>query len=330
MNRSGISASIVAPVVHELTVLGYDKAARLFATTDTLVGAQAADAMFDEAATMLQDATLALTIAKRLPIGSLGELDYALCASDDLGTGLARVARFYRLATERVHLSLEREGNRAVLVFRAADDEKYSRHWREFAVAIIAQRIRQSVGANVRFEEVAFAHAAPKDARAHAAFFGVPVHFGVDSDRLVFDIRLLDHRLRTAVATLGDLLEAKMREMTPPDDHDAFVVRARRTIATLLDRRDVRLASVASKLGMSKRTLQRELERAKTSHKNLVDDVRKDRALRLLESGKIPIRTISEQLAFSEPRAFFRAFRRWTGTSPAALRKRMGTMTAAS
>lgn len=304
-------------------MLGYEKGLHLLTTSSSLVGVHAADVMFDDAAAKLRDPALALTVAKRLPIGSLGELDYALCASDDLGTGLTRVARFYRLATERVHLSLERTPRRATLVFRRADDEKYSRHWREFAVAMIAHRIRQAVGTTIRFEEVAFAHAAPNDTRKHTAFFGVPVRFDAESDRLGFDAALLAHRLRTAVATLGDLLEAKMREMAPAEDDDAFVARARRTIATLLDRRDVSLASVASKLGMSTRTVQRELERAHTSHKSLVDDVRKERALRMLESGKVPIRTISEQLAFSEPRAFFRAFRRWTGTSPAALRKRI-------
>lgn len=305
--------------------MGYERGTHLVSSSAPLVGGHAADLMFDDAAAALRDPALAITVAKRLPIGALGELDYALVASDDLGTGLTRVARYYRLGTERVHLTLERTDRRATLVFRPADDLRYSPYWREFALAIIARRIRQAIGTNVRFEEVAFAHPEPKDTRPHAAFFGVPVRFGADADRLGFDASLLERRLRTAVATLGDLLEAKMREMAPPENQDAFVARVRRTIASVLDGRDVTLGSVASKLGTSTRTLQRELERARTSHKALVDDVRKERALRMLESGKIPIRTISEQLAFSEPRAFFRAFRRWTGTSPAALRKRIAS-----
>ena len=302
-------------VFHELAEMGAPVPE--FGDVEVVEG-RLADVAIDEASARLNEPALALVVAERLAIGSLGEIDYALCTSDTLRVGLGRLARFYRLATERVGLELEERGAVAALVFRATAGAAYSRHWREIALAIVARRIRQTVGQRVRFRDVAFAHAAPARTEPYASFFGGPVRFGADADRLGFTSELLDRPLRTAAAALGDLLEAKMKELSPRDD-DAFVARARRAVSAQIDARDLDIASTAKRLATSTRTLQRTLERAKTSHRALVDDVRRERALALLEAGT-PVADISARLGFSDTRAFFRAFRRWTGTSPSALR----------
>ena len=74
-------------------------------------------------------------------------------------------------------------------------------------------------------------------------------------------------------------------------------------------------ASVARALCMSTRTLQRRLFEASRSLSDIVDEVRRDAAFERLLSG-VPIAKVSVLLGFSESRAFFRAFRRWTGTTP--------------
>lgn len=317
----GISRAVVAAVVHELAQMG-DRGALPLASGDAMVvPGRAADAAFEHAAERLRDPAIALSVARRLAIGALGEIDYVLCTSDSLRVGLSRLARFYRAATERVTLAIEESGDRASLVFRATTREPYSRHWREFAVAIIARRIRQTLGREVRFPAIAFAHDPPARLEPYVAFFGTRPRFGEDADRMVFARALLDEPLRTAAKALGDLLEAKMRAIEPPEaGRDALLARVRRAVAAQLDDRDLALATTAARLATSTRTLQRELARARTSHKAIVDEVRRERALALLESGRMTTVEISERLAFADPRAFFRAFRRWTGTSPAALR----------
>jgi AraC-like DNA-binding protein len=321
VRASGISRTIVGAVFHELAQLGCSEGLNLLRSNTPVVNGGAADAAFEQASLRLRDPALALTIAKGLAIGSLGEIDYALCTSHDLRTGLVRLARFYRVATERVTLDLVEDSRHAKLVFRATSSEPYSRHWREFAVAVIARRIRQTVGHDVRFREVGFAHGAPPGVDAYTRYFGSVPQFDRDADTLGFRRALLAEPLRTAARVLGDLLEATMREATPRDD--ALVVRAKRVVATQIENRDLTLATTAKRLAMSKRTLQRELARAGTSHKSIVDDTRRERALALLETGHVAVVDISERLAFSNPRAFFRAFRRWTGTTPAAVRRKV-------
>lgn len=321
--QAGISRTIVAAVFDELALMGYPGGLRLLESKAPLVSGRDADSIFDEAATALGDPALALAVVQRLAVGSLGELDYALCTSDSLRVGLDRLARFYRVGTERVTLDLEQDARRATLVFRSTSDEPYSRHWRELPVALIARRIRQTVGREVGFQEVAFAHAPPPDSEPYTAFFGVPVRFGSDADRLGFATTLLSEPLRTAMTALGDLLEAKMREAAPPGTaSDAFLGRVRRALSAQIDAGDLTIAATAKRLATSTRTLQRELARAATSHKALLDELRRERALALLAAARIPLVDISARLGFSDPRAFFRAFRRWTGTTPAAVRRR--------
>jgi len=316
-----ISGEIVAPVLQALEACGVDRAALgAFppAAGDMVPGA-AADRWLDAAADLLHDEALGLTLARRLPIGALGLIDYALCASTSLRAALARVARHYGAVTQRVYLSLHEAPPQAMLLFERRSGTAHSRHWIEFSFAIIAERMRQTLGRDVRFERVSFRHGPPASADAHDAFFGTRVAFSAPGDRLCFAHALLDGRLRTAAAALAELLDGQMAARRPPEDahaSDALVCRVRQKLRSLLDDGDVRVETVATELATSTRTLQRELGRRGTSHKALLDEVRRDRALELLNEGRSTVAEIAGRLAYAEPSAFFRAFRRWTGTSP--------------
>jgi AraC-like DNA-binding protein len=71
---------------------------------------------------------------------------------------------------------------------------------------------------------------------------------------------------------------------------------------------------------MSPRTLQRRLASSGTSHRDLLDEIRRERARHLLSDRTLAIADVAGRLGFSETSAFFRAFRRWTGTSPQSYR----------
>jgi AraC-like DNA-binding protein len=67
---------------------------------------------------------------------------------------------------------------------------------------------------------------------------------------------------------------------------------------------------------MSARTLQRKLAQSGTTYMQLVDDTRKDIALRYIDDPRLSITDITFLLAFSYPSAFTRAYKRWTGKTP--------------
>jgi len=80
--------------------------------------------------------------------------------------------------------------------------------------------------------------------------------------------------------------------------------------------------AVAARLGMSRRTLQRRLKEEDVVFKELVDTVRRRMALRYMENPALGLAEIAFLCGFSEPAAFTRAFRRWTGSAPRDYRRR--------
>lgn len=81
---------------------------------------------------------------------------------------------------------------------------------------------------------------------------------------------------------------------------------------------------VAEQLGMSARTLQRKLRTFGTSHQELLDEMRKDLAMRYLHEPEMAVCEVAYLLGFSESSAFHRAFKRWTGTTPSEFRRHDG------
>jgi len=81
------------------------------------------------------------------------------------------------------------------------------------------------------------------------------------------------------------------------------------------------MASVARRLGMSKRTLQRRMEQEGTSFQSVLTETREKLARHYLRNTRLPATEISFLLGFEEPNSFYKAFRRWTGATPDSLRR---------
>jgi AraC-like DNA-binding protein len=83
----------------------------------------------------------------------------------------------------------------------------------------------------------------------------------------------------------------------------------------------IRIDRVASALGCSRQTLYRRLKAEGLTFEQVLDDLRRRRALNLVRDAALPVKEIGYRLGFSDPAAFSRAFKRWTGKSPRALRE---------
>jgi len=101
---------------------------------------------------------------------------------------------------------------------------------------------------------------------------------------------------------------------------DPLVRRLRAAIPEVLCRGDASLAGIARRMGTSSRTLQRRLQESGVSYTDVVDVVRADLGRRHVLERQLSYAQIASLLGFSQPSAFFRAFRRWTGTTPSVFR----------
>jgi len=313
----GIAREVVVAVQRALLARGAPVADLVPDDPDQLVVAGTiANALFDRAETALGDPAVGVTTVAEIPIGGLGVIDYTLCTSATMREALRKVGEHYGVATQRVRFALTEADDRAIVGLDRMPGIPHSRHWIEFSLAMMAQRLRQCSGVELAFEKVGFAHAAPSDQRTHDSLFGTRVAFGAQADRVTFPRTLLDQPLRTASTTLAALLDARIRELEPAlASLDPLLERTRRTLAAMLDERRTEVDELVRRLGTSKRTLQRSLGELGTSHSEILNHLRRERALDMLARG-MRVADVATALGFAAPSAFFRAYRRWTGTSP--------------
>lgn len=100
-----------------------------------------------------------------------------------------------------------------------------------------------------------------------------------------------------------------------------LLVELRQRIFEALPDGGATLDAIAAKLGFSERTLQRRLQEVRLNFQQLVEQLRFDTACRYLKHGELPLTEIGYRLGYSEPSAFSRAFRRWSGVSPLMYRR---------
>ena len=121
------------------------------------------------------------------------------------------------------------------------------------------------------------------------------------------------------LALLGHVAKGIERRKAPPP-HAPVRRMVERHLEPLLAAGPVRIEEVARDLGFSRQTLYRRLKAEGMTFEQLLDELRRSLALRLIRDQGLTVKDAAYRLGFSDPAAFSRAFKRWTGVSPSALR----------
>ena len=163
--------------------------------------------------------------------------------------------------------------------------------------------------------------------QAYESRTGCPALFDQGWTGIEFPAEFLDAPLPAsqpdAQRYLVQHAEHLLNERSTAQASVATLVR-RRVEATLTDGPPTADAMAAA-VGLGPRTLQRRLESEKTSLSEIIDDTRRHRALALLRSPTLTAQEVAFALGYSDPRAFHRAFKRWTGQSPGQFRRSPGS-----
>jgi len=279
-------------------------------------------AMSVKATELTGDPDFGLHSGERAPLGALGVLDHATRSSRTIGEALERMVRYFAILSDRTEVGLVVEGDVARVTRRPAPPLRGLRYGVDALFAAIVVRARVLTGRDFPLRFVRFTYSRPESTAELDRFFRAPMAFGQPIDELVFDASWLDQPFLTADPSLTIVLDryadALLAKLAAPAD--AFLLKVRRAIAEGLRGSDPSLGVTARRVGVSSRTLQRNLQAAGTSHKDLVEEVRRELALHYLDDAQIAISEVAYLLGFSEGSAFHRAFRRWTGQTPGEYR----------
>lgn len=257
--------------------------------------------------------------------GTFAMMCYAALPCPDLGAAVERGAAFYGLFPGGPDLGLERSGAEARFTVRSAPAGDEERFLTECLLAIWHRLSSWLIGRRIPLVRAEFAYPAPPHREEYAVLFDCPVRFGAERTGAVFEARWLSAPLVRDEAGLDEMLgRAPFDLLTRPEYGTTVAEQVRRALSRGLrvSPRLPELGEVAARLAVSPATLRRRLQREGTSFQQLKDQVRRDAAIAGLVEGGEAIGELAERLGFSEDTAFHRAFRRWTGTTPAAYRVR--------
>jgi AraC-like DNA-binding protein len=161
----------------------------------------------------------------------------------------------------------------------------------------------------------------PGPDRARA--LGCPVRYGAPETRFVIRRAPLERPLPRSHPSLFDYLErhaSTVLARLPADG--GLSIRVRRLITEGLRSGEPSPRAIGKKLSLSERTLQRRLREEHTTFAELLDGARRELAELYVGEPGVAAYEVAFLLGYSEPSAFHRAFRRWTGVTPQEFRRR--------
>jgi AraC-like DNA-binding protein len=287
------------------------------------------DQLIRALAQKIADPAFGLQAAQCWHPSNLGALGYAWLSSSTLRTALTRLARYWRIVIADVTVSLEESPQGVGFVHRPpALDPLLDAIRGDIAMAILHDMCRKNFGGAFSPRRVAFRRAAPADPGPYEAFFGCPVSFGADANRLLIGLAEADRALPTGNRDVAALHDRVLVEQLARLDKKDVMARFRASVLERMTSGDLSEDNLARDLHMSRRSLQRRLAQAEATYQSLVDETRREMALRYLADPDKSATDIAFLLGYSQQSAFTRAFRRWTGKSPSAYRSSKAPATA--
>jgi AraC-like DNA-binding protein len=292
----------------------------LFDDADRMISFAARGRLMRQCVSATGCAHFGLLVGQRNGLEQLGLVGLLVKYSPDVGTALRSLVRYFHLRVRGAVVTLGRDGEAASLGYEIVQHQgEASDQVADGALASEFNILRTLCGADWTPSEVCFAHREPADAGPYRRLFQCPLSFDTARNALVFHASWLERRLPGDDPALRQLLQKQIDALEAEQGAD-LPAQVRSVLRTALLTRHAGAAQIAALFSMHPRTLARHLEARGTRFQLLVDEVRFEIARQLLAQSRMEVREVAATLDYADASAFTRAFRRWSGTTPAEWR----------
>ncbi len=270
------------------------------------------------------EAPVGLTMTEGWGVELFGVIGYLIYTSATLEVALARVIEFKGLWSDAEEMWCEESRGVASVCWRVLGPERPAhRVLADMALSDLVGGTQRLMGRALPLHEIWLPFEAPKDPAPYEEIAaGASLRFDAPWMRVAMDAAAMRWPMPAGDEILHAYFVAQAASRHHLHAESSVSERARSHLWRALVGGAPSVAEVARSMGMSSRTLQRHLRSDGVTYAGLLDRVRHALALEHLES-EVSVAELSWLLGFSEPRALHRAFKRWTGTTPALTRERV-------
>jgi len=253
-------------------------------------------------------------------VGSFSLLSHAILSTKNLEHALRRMLRFLRVVIDEPYGELVVENGLAQIVLKDSARDRPAFAYRTYWI-IVYGLASWLVGRSIPLRQADFRCGPPPRRVHYPLFYGAPIQFNQPTSRLAFDAEYLRLPTIRNERSLRDFLKKAPANILIRSRHDDGIAEKIREILRKAPPATwPTFETLAAEMRVPEPTLRRRLRHEKQTYRDLKDDVRRKLAVQMIMTSRQNIADLAADLGFSEPSAFYRAFRKWTGVTPSTFR----------
>jgi AraC-like DNA-binding protein len=273
---------------------------------------------------LAKDPALALHYGETNDMSEVSVVGLIAYACETMVEAMVQVNRYGRLVVE-----FDGPRERFAVVPRdgglwAVDNRENPNAFPELTESTIARMIcaPRRFGVTQLAKAVHVTHNAPAYRAEYERIYGAPVTFEAGWNAVLLDEKWMYHKIavqpRYVFGILSEHADALLKSL---ENSKAVRGRVESLLMPILHKGEANMDAIAEKMGLSRQTLFRQLKAEGTTFEKVLDELRHQLALQYLRGKKASVNETAYLVGFSEPAAFSRAFKRWTGVNPREMRQ---------
>jgi AraC-like DNA-binding protein len=285
--------------------------------------------LYQQVLSLLQDESFGLHLGKGVTPGAFRMMCYAIIHCENLGKAMGRACHFFSIFYERpFHLDLKIHGELASMGYPHSEKRLWNRYAQASDAYALSAWHRFSgwlIGRPIELDSVHFSGKTPDSQAKYTELFAAPVLFEQETSMFYFDKKYLDCPVVQTERSLKEFLRTapyQLMVMDADTDSSSLVAQVKSLMGHDFTQGFPSFEKVAQALNMSAPTLRRRLKREGVTYQQLKDECRRDAAIAYLSRPELSINAVATLMGFTDPSAFHRSFKKWTGMPPGQFRAR--------
>ena len=294
----------------------------ILSSPDNRFSVQQYDRLFSKAVELSGDSLFGLRLGQMVNIRTGNLATYLVWNCATLREALEKYIEYQKIIGEGIELFLSTQRENAVVTLNVMNNIVDNRYWFDSILSAVCMAGRELTDAELKLKEVHFKSTEPELHEEYRKVFNCTLKWKMPSYAIIFNKKFLEAPLKQPnkklMAMFEDEARFTLRKMTGNETYTEKVIKI---INNIKFSENLKIEHVAQKIPVNVRTLQMKLKEENSSFQQIVDEMRKQIAVTHLKNKAASIKEISYFLGFSEPAAFQRAFKKWTGKTPGEFRK---------